>query len=173
MHGLTTIYIVTMHFMLFSAYFLTDYFIFLFSVISVPEGDFFFDFVRHLMEWLKKTRATSASMILQLYFSYSRAFGKIGRYRRLMPILSCQISRWIRLPPSVTKCSLWRSFGAIPFQEKIQQQTAFSIITRLVILYWMTFCRFSGPDSFMIKSPEDIPFWNTCLTICIVVIYRV
>jgi hypothetical protein len=37
----------------------------------------------------------------------------------------------------------------------------------------MTFCRFSGPDSFMIKSPEDIPFWNTCLTICIVVIYRV
>jgi hypothetical protein len=40
-------------------------FLFLFSVISVPEGDFFFDFVRHLMEWLKKTRATSASMIPQ------------------------------------------------------------------------------------------------------------
>ncbi|CAB3984354.1 Unconventional myosin-VIIa [Paramuricea clavata] len=31
------------------------------KVISVPEGDFFFDFVRHLMEWLKKTRATSAN----------------------------------------------------------------------------------------------------------------
>lgn len=26
------------------------------KVISVPEGDFFFDFVRHLTEWLKKTR---------------------------------------------------------------------------------------------------------------------
>jgi len=27
------------------------------KVISVPEGDFFFDFVRHLTEWLKKTKA--------------------------------------------------------------------------------------------------------------------
>jgi myosin-7 len=26
------------------------------QVISVPEGDFFFDFVRHLTEWLKKTK---------------------------------------------------------------------------------------------------------------------
>ncbi len=26
------------------------------KVISVPDGDFFFDFVRHLTEWLKKTR---------------------------------------------------------------------------------------------------------------------
>lgn len=38
------------------------------SVISVPEGDFFFDFVRHLMEWLKKTRATSASMYSVILF---------------------------------------------------------------------------------------------------------
>lgn len=30
----------------------------LFTVISVPEGDFFFDFVRHLTEWLKKARPT-------------------------------------------------------------------------------------------------------------------
>ena len=26
------------------------------KVISVPEGDFFFDFVRHLTEWLKRAR---------------------------------------------------------------------------------------------------------------------
>ena len=26
------------------------------SVISVPEGDFFFDFVRHLTDWIKKAR---------------------------------------------------------------------------------------------------------------------
>ena len=26
------------------------------TVISVPEGDFFFDFVRHLTEWLKRAR---------------------------------------------------------------------------------------------------------------------
>ncbi|XP_065887692.1 unconventional myosin-VIIa-like [Dysidea avara] len=28
------------------------------KVISVPEGDFFFDFVRHLTEWLKRARQT-------------------------------------------------------------------------------------------------------------------
>ena len=26
------------------------------AVISVPEGDFFFDFVRHLTDWIKKAR---------------------------------------------------------------------------------------------------------------------
>ncbi|KAH3808532.1 hypothetical protein DPMN_136889 [Dreissena polymorpha] len=28
------------------------------KVISVPEGDFFFDFVRHLIDWIRKARAT-------------------------------------------------------------------------------------------------------------------
>lgn len=27
-----------------------------FAVISVPEGDFFFDFVRHLTDWIMKAR---------------------------------------------------------------------------------------------------------------------
>ena len=27
-----------------------------FTVISVPEGDFFFDFVRHLIDWIRKAR---------------------------------------------------------------------------------------------------------------------
>ena len=27
-------------------------------VISVPEGDFFFDFVRHLTDWIKKANPT-------------------------------------------------------------------------------------------------------------------
>ena len=31
------------------------------KVISVPEGDFFFDFVRHLTEWLKKTKTDKTS----------------------------------------------------------------------------------------------------------------
>lgn len=29
-----------------------------YQVISVPEGDFFFDFVRHLTDWIKKARPT-------------------------------------------------------------------------------------------------------------------
>jgi len=31
---------------------------FVYIVISVPEGDFFFDFVRHLTDWIKKARPT-------------------------------------------------------------------------------------------------------------------
>jgi myosin-7 len=32
------------------------------KVISVPEGDFFFDFVRHLTEWLRKTKQSPKEM---------------------------------------------------------------------------------------------------------------
>jgi len=39
---------------------------YLFAVISVPEGDFFFDFVRHLTEWLKKARPTRDGTIFSL-----------------------------------------------------------------------------------------------------------
>lgn len=44
------------------------------KVISVPEADFFFDFVRHLIEWLKKARpvsqrdGTSLNMSYQVFF---------------------------------------------------------------------------------------------------------
>ena len=31
-------------------------FVLFYVVISVPEGDFFFDFVRHLTDWIKKAR---------------------------------------------------------------------------------------------------------------------
>ena len=33
------------------------------KVISVPESDFFFDFVRHLTEWLRRTRARDGEYI--------------------------------------------------------------------------------------------------------------
>jgi len=32
------------------------------KVISVPEGDFFFDFVRHLTDWIKRARPTRDGM---------------------------------------------------------------------------------------------------------------
>ena len=35
-----------------------------FSVISVPEGDFFFDFVRHLTDWIRKARLTRDGLYL-------------------------------------------------------------------------------------------------------------
>ena len=44
-----------------------------YTVISVPEGDFFFDFVRHLTDWLRKARlptSTTPSSNHQLESSY-------------------------------------------------------------------------------------------------------
>lgn len=43
------------------------------KVISVPEGDFFFDFVRHLTEWLKKTKqnprdTSNPNLTYQVFF---------------------------------------------------------------------------------------------------------
>ena len=43
------------------------------KVISVPDGDFFFDFVRHLTEWLKKTKqgpkdAANPNLTYQVFF---------------------------------------------------------------------------------------------------------
>ena len=32
------------------------------KVISVPEGDFFFDFVRHLTDWIRKARPSRDGM---------------------------------------------------------------------------------------------------------------
>ena len=34
-------------------------------VINVPEGDFFFDFVRHLTEWLKKRKQPKDGVLIQ------------------------------------------------------------------------------------------------------------
>ncbi|XP_063529447.1 myosin-VIIa isoform X3 [Cydia strobilella] len=44
------------------------------KVISVPEGDFFFDFVRHLTDWIKKARPTRDGVTPQ--FTYQVFFMK-------------------------------------------------------------------------------------------------
>merc|ERR1711923_677836 len=44
------------------------------KVISVPEGDFFFDFVRHLTDWIKKARPTRDGSAPQ--FTYQVFFMK-------------------------------------------------------------------------------------------------
>uniref|UniRef100_A0A3P9PVR5 Myosin VIIAa n=1 Tax=Poecilia reticulata TaxID=8081 RepID=A0A3P9PVR5_POERE len=38
------------------------------NVISVPEGDFFFDFVRHLTDWIKKSRPAKDGIIPSLTY---------------------------------------------------------------------------------------------------------
>lgn len=51
-------------------------------MISVPEGDFFFDFVRHLTDWIKKARPAkdgnsdceTYNIIIQVVV-YCRAYG--------------------------------------------------------------------------------------------------
>ncbi|KAI1285881.1 Myosin-VIIa [Halotydeus destructor] len=44
------------------------------KVISVPEGDFFFDFVRHLTDWIRKARPTRDGTVPQ--FTYQVFFMK-------------------------------------------------------------------------------------------------
>ena len=44
------------------------------KIISVPEGDFFFDFVRHITDWIRKGRSISEGKILYIIC----VFVKIG-----------------------------------------------------------------------------------------------
>ena len=37
------------------------------QVISVPDGDFFFDFVRHLTDWIKKARPLKDGKEMNLF----------------------------------------------------------------------------------------------------------
>ena len=47
------------------------------KVISVPEGDFFFDFVRHITDWIRKGRSISEG---KLYISFGFLFSLV-RFR--------------------------------------------------------------------------------------------
>ena len=39
------------------------------KVISVPEGDFFFDFVRHITDWIRKGRVLSDGKFLHYWLN--------------------------------------------------------------------------------------------------------
>lgn len=63
----------------------------MFTVISVPEGDFFFDFVRHLTEWLKKARPTrDGTVVISILV---RVFSSSFAQSNVFHTLPVQVSR--------------------------------------------------------------------------------
>ena len=40
------------------------------KIISVPEGDFFFDFVRHITDWIRKGRSISEGKLYTTLFGF-------------------------------------------------------------------------------------------------------
>ena len=40
------------------------------KIISVPEGDFFFDFVRHITDWIRKGRSISEGKLFLQYLGF-------------------------------------------------------------------------------------------------------
>ena len=85
------------------------------KVISVPEGDFFFDFVRHLTDWIKKARPTRDGKWKKPWIHFRKTAPMTqAQSSKFLPLSLFQGEREnLELLAGVSLIAIWLSFSKI------------------------------------------------------------